>query len=511
MPLRQIFILLCLFGLTLACHPQKQRDVELAQKRAATANQLRQEGKYTDGLLYLDHQTIAQLPKDEQVRARINRATMLLELERPAEAFDELPPSPPNGEGNWQVEFLRGVASYRLGHYQAAISALDRASELNANERSIVLNKGVVHEYYGNYELACLAYSRGLDLNPGQQSDRIYASRGDLYFELGNYRAALIDFQHAISSNAAQSSLLANAAAAAFYLGDSAQALQYLNSLSNHEADDEAHREARLGKFYSDVYEYELAQQHLRRAISHNPSNGYYRTSFATVAYLAGTIELATSELQEAIRTGAETPNTHKTLALIALKQARYSEAEAQFRKALQAKRTDIVANIGLSALAVLTTQDSHHCDELETALTEQPNLVELWLWYQLLGGKKAASASAYVNQCSPQKWPNPLAKYFLKQMTFEGAFQATRHPNKAIQRERRCEFYFYSGALAYQQGNTESALKLWDTAVESQAKATVTRTLAEVFRGHLMRPQSARGMKKDERPFQPTNGLQAP
>lgn len=61
------------------------------------------------------------------------------------------------------------------------------------------MNRGLVHEVSGSYDLAIEDYTRAISLNPNLWS--AYFGRGNSYYEKGDYDQALEDFNIAVSMN----------------------------------------------------------------------------------------------------------------------------------------------------------------------------------------------------------------------------------------------------------------------------------------------------------------------
>ena len=71
-------------------------------------------------------------------------------------------------------------------------------------------------------------------------------------------------------------------------------------------------------------------------------------------------------------------------------------------------------------------------------------------------------------------RWPAPVIRMFLGQMTPEAVLAAADHPEAHIKREQVCEANVYSGELALQQGRKNEARRRFRAAVADCPKALI-------------------------------------
>ena len=92
--------------------------------------------------------------------------------------------------------FYEGFNHWSKGEYEKAIECYDKAIELNPQQTSAYLNRGVVYNVMGNYDRAIQDYDRAIELEPTSVSG--YGNRGNTYTINGNYDRAVQDYSRAI-------------------------------------------------------------------------------------------------------------------------------------------------------------------------------------------------------------------------------------------------------------------------------------------------------------------------
>jgi tetratricopeptide (TPR) repeat protein len=90
----------------------------------------------------------------------------------------------------------RGIAYYRQGKYDQAITNYNQAISISKNVHAYI-NRGIAYHRQGKYELAIADYNRALGINKNNVD--AYINRGITYRRLGYYEQALADYQQALS------------------------------------------------------------------------------------------------------------------------------------------------------------------------------------------------------------------------------------------------------------------------------------------------------------------------
>jgi len=95
-------------------------------------------------------------------------------------------------------------------------------------------------------------------------------------------------------------------------------------------------------------------------------------------------------------------------------------------------------------------------------------------LWLDIAGKRSnlPSGLSDAIRQVDMTKWPAPIIRLYLGQMTQEGVLAAADAGDAVIKRGRVCEVNFYTGELALQRGATDEALRLFRLAVADCPRA---------------------------------------
>jgi tetratricopeptide (TPR) repeat protein len=182
-----------------------------------------------------------------------------------------------------------GIFYIKQGLYEKAAQNFSRSIELG-NLISYD-NRGNAFYGMGNYQAALKDYNHVIALKPGWE--RPYNNRGTVFYEMGEYEAALKDYSHAISLNPGWGEPYLNRGI--LYLAqkkyesavdDFTQALDKL-------ADQSRVYNAR-GLAYEKLDNWTMAQEDYGKAISSNPSN-------AEAFFNLGRVQLHNDELDAAI------------------------------------------------------------------------------------------------------------------------------------------------------------------------------------------------------------------
>ena len=86
----------------------------------------------------------------------------------------------------------RGIAYHQKGQYDQAISAFNKALEIDPRHAESYNNRGIARFQKGQYDRAISDFSKVLEINP-KDADTYY-NRGIIYFQKGQYIKAVSDF-----------------------------------------------------------------------------------------------------------------------------------------------------------------------------------------------------------------------------------------------------------------------------------------------------------------------------
>jgi len=94
-------------------------------------------------------------------------------------------------------------------------------------------------------------------------------------------------------------------------------------------------------------------------------------------------------------------------------------------------------------------------------------------LWLEIVGKRQglASRLAQTSTQLDMTKWPAPVVKLMLGQLTADAVLASADDPNQTTKNNHVCEANFYSGIIALQNGGKDEAAKLFRLAVDGCPK----------------------------------------
>jgi lipoprotein NlpI len=107
---------------------------------------------------------------------------------------------------------------------------------------------------------------------------------------------------------------------------------------------------------------------------------------------------------------------------------------------------------------------------DLSQAIKLDPQYAYYALWIDIIvkRGNLTSRLSQAISHINMTKWPAPVIRLFLGQMTPAALLAAAADPNADTEKSQVCEANFYSGELALQQGAKREAAHLFRLAAAS-------------------------------------------
>lgn len=121
----------------------------------------------------------------------------------------------------------KGWAHQRLGSYDDAMAAYNKAIELDPQHAQAYNYRGMVYADLSNFRHAIEDYNKAIELD--QKYSVAYSNRGTVYIRLGNFRQAINDFDRAIDFDPEFAAAYLNRGNALTERGNHRQALEDLN------------------------------------------------------------------------------------------------------------------------------------------------------------------------------------------------------------------------------------------------------------------------------------------
>ena len=113
------------------------------------------------------------------------------------------------------------------------------------------------------------------------------------------------------------------------------------------------------------------------------------------------------------------------------------------------------------------------------SALNPKDPYTALWLDIVNKRSKLPSRLAEATAQIDMTKWPAPVIRLYLGQMTPEAVFAAAADLDPFKQKSQVCEANFFNGELALQQGRKDEATRLFGIAAEGCPKDSFQLTAA--------------------------------
>jgi tetratricopeptide (TPR) repeat protein len=260
-----------------------------------------------------------------------------------------------------------------------------------------------------------------------------YGNRGRAYEAKGDYDRAIADYNQAISLSPKNYTFYNSRGISHRNKGDIDRAIADYNqaiSLNPKEPDPYYNR----GISYRNKGDIEHAIADYSEAIRLNPKDPDFYNNRAYAYRLKGDIDRAIADYSEAIRLAPRNDGFYAR------------RGRAYFYGGNPAK--------ALADLNQATELDPTDADEA--------------LWLEIIGqrGSIPSRLPLAVSRIDMTKWPAPVIRLFLGQVTPAAVLAAADDPDPARKKSRVCQANFYSGELSLAKGSKDEAIRLFRLAM---------------------------------------------
>jgi tetratricopeptide (TPR) repeat protein len=290
-------------------------------------------------------------------------------------------------------------------------------------------NRGDAYIKKGDYDRAIPDFSEAIRLNP---SFGYYRERGIAYNEKGEYDKAIQDFSEAIHLNPNDAFAYVYRGEAYHHKRDYDPAIQDFNEAIRLSSENSRAYGSR-GQVYRDKDDYDRAIDDYSEAIRLNPKDlgSYLGRGFAY--HGKGDYDRAIQDFNEVIRVNPKYPYSYESRGEAYLFQSNLTAATASFKDAITVAPSSTAAVFAALMLHVAMKGQGHD------------------------DAQELASVAAAANL---SKWPGPVLKFDLGQMTADDVMKAATNADAIIQKWQVCEANYFTGedALFHHQRRTALA-----------------------------------------------------
>ena len=313
----------------------------------------------------------------------------------------------------------------------AGCTALIQSAQLTTGNLSTIYdNRGTAYSSKGDHDRAIQDFNEAIRLNP--DFEKAYYDRGNAYIGKEEYDRAIQDFDEAIQLNPNAETAYYGRGYAYKKKGDYDRAIQDFNEAIRLDPDFERAYYDR-GNAYIDKEEYERGIQDFNEAIQLNPNNANNYNNRGVAYNRKGDYGRAIQDYSQAIHLNSNDTTSYLNRGDAYFAQSNLTAAIADFEHTISAAPSSSAAVSAAVLLHVVMKRQGH--DDAQ----------------QLARVAAAADLS---------KWPGPVLKLDLGQVTANEVMVATASGVSAWQKWRVCDANYFTGedALLHHQRTTALA-----------------------------------------------------
>lgn len=141
-----------------------------------------------------------------------------------------------------------------------------------------------------------------------------------------------------------------------------------------------------------------------------------------------------------------------------------HARAIADYNEAIRINPKDVDAYVGRGEANFYAGSLPKALADLKQASELDPKSTFAALWLDIIDQRSnlPSRLPQVIEQLDMAKWPAPVIRLYLGQMTPEAVLAAADDPDNRIKKRHFCDANFYSGELALQQGAKDDATRLF-------------------------------------------------
>ncbi|MHC4663528.1 MAG: tetratricopeptide repeat protein [Planctomycetota bacterium] len=338
----------------------------------------------------------------------------------------------------------RGYAKEKTGDLEGGIKEYDKALYFNPNEYICYNNRGYHKYVLGDIEGAIKDYTKAIELEPEYKTARL--NRRGVRMEKGDYDGAIADCTKLIELEPETARYHLMRGSANQEKGDMERAYSDFTRAIELDPD---YTEAYVERGYTSVFksDFDEAIADCNRAIKLNPDydTAYHNRGIAKE--WEGDYKGALADYNNAIEMNPNFGGWYTSRGYLFFDTMRFDEALADFRKTIELEEPGHkYSAYSLFRICIIRMRKG----EAEAARRE---------------------AGAYMKVLKKDSWLEKIAGFHAGEVTESQLMAATESENAKIDRERKCEAYFYIAEMALADGKKEKAMELFRKSVETGVK----------------------------------------
>ena len=237
----------------------------------------------------------------------------------------------------------RGLSHLQKEQIDDAISAFDKAIELNPGNSVAYFSRGKAYYRQGKIENAISDYNRAIEISP--KFTAAYQNRGYAYYAIDNYEKAISDYDKAIALNPEDAATYNMRGIAYFKQGKTDSAISDYNKAIHINPEFAAAYQNR-GYVYHLKNEYRKALSDYDKAIEFNPKNADVYIYRGHIYHSERMYKKAISDYDKAIELDPENANVHFCQGLIYSSEGKFRRARSEFDKVIALNPKAAIAKV---------------------------------------------------------------------------------------------------------------------------------------------------------------------
>jgi lipoprotein NlpI len=235
------------------------------------------------------------------------------------------------------------------------------------------------------------------------------------------------------------------------------------------------------GKAYSDKGDFNRAIADYDQAIKLNPKSSIGYNNLCDAYLDKGDNDRAITDCNQAIRLDPQFAIAYRNRGNAYRYKGAIGSAIANYNQAIQLDPKFFQGYLARGLLSLDAGELPKALADINQASALNPKDPYTALWLDIVNKRsklpsRLAEATAQIDMT---KWPAPVIRLYLGQMTSEAVLTAAADPDAFKQKSKVCEANFFSGELALQQGKKDEATRLFRIADEGCPRDSFQLTAA--------------------------------
>ena len=312
-----------------------------------------------------------------------------------------------------------------------AIDGYTQVIGLNPSE-SAYNGRGAAYAAEAQLDNAITDYTEAIRLNPNDAAP--YSNRGNAYRAKGENDRAIADYSQAIQLDPKYVIAYVGRGNAYSAKGDLDRAI----------ADDN-----------------QVIQLDPKYVFAYNNRGNAYRAK--------GDYDRAIADYDEAIRLDPKYSAAYSNRGNAYVNKGDYDRAIADYNQAIQLDPKSSRGYFARGVANLYAGSQANALADLNRSSELDPKYAYAALWLDIANKRSnlASHLAEATKQIDMTKWPAPVIRLFLGQLTVEAVLAAADDPNAYTKRGQVCEVNLFTGELALQQDNKNEAMRLFRLAAE--------------------------------------------